>query len=131
MKITTVAAFVAGMSLTFGNGVAHAQGQNPPGVDPTHYQCYRVSQQKPIRGAAKLKDQFIGWQTRIGNAAFLCNPVEKNGEPPKDKETHLVCYSIPARNAGKKVLVRHQFGEQVLTVGGTVFLCLPSIKKVL
>jgi hypothetical protein len=131
MKIVTAAVIAAGISFSVGTGPAFAQGQNPPGVDPTHYQCYRVSAQKPIRAAAKLKDQFVGWGVRLGRAMLLCNPVEKNGERPKDPDTHLVCYSIPAKNAGKKVVVRHQFGEQVLTVGGTVFLCLPSTKKVL
>ena len=131
MRIATIAAVAAGISFALGMGVACAQGPNPPGVDPTHYQCYRVSQQKPLRGAPKLKDQFLGWQTKIGAALFLCNPVEKNGEPPKDKETHLVCYQIPAKNAGKRVVVRNQFGEHTLSVGGTVVLCVPSIKKVL
>ena len=122
------------LALGFGIAVssaAQAQGKDPPGVNPTHFQCYRVSQQKPIKAEAKVTDQFGGASYKLGAALFLCAPASKNGEPVKDKETHLTCYSIPAKNAGKKVIVTHQFGSQQLTVGGSVVLCLPSIKKVL
>ena len=127
MKISTILAIGIGMAL-----IAPAQAQkNPDGVNPTHFQCYRVSQQKPIKGEAKVKDQFTGMSYKLGAAMFLCAPASKNGEPVKDEKTHLTCYSIPAKNAGKKVMVTHQFGEQVLAVGGSVTLCLPSLKKVL
>lgn len=119
-----------GFGIAFGS-TAQAQGKDPPGVNPTHFQCYRVSQQKPIRAEAKVVDQFGGASYKLGKALFLCAPASKNGEPVKDKETHLTCYSIPAKNAAKKVVVRHQFGEQLLKVGGSVTLCLPSLKKVL
>jgi len=121
----------AGLALAI-TSTAHAQGPNPPGVDPAHYQCYRVSQAKPVKPVAvKLTDQFGTWGPKIGNALFLCTPVSKNGAEVKDKVTHLVCYSIPAKNAGKKVTVTNQFGSQILTVGGTVVLCVPSLKKVM
>ena len=129
MKLSTMLA--AGLTLAF-IPAAHAQTKNPPGVNPAHYQCYRVSQAKPLKPVAlKLKDQFGAWGPKLGNALFLCAPVSKNGEDVKDQLTHLTCYQIPAKNAGKKVLVTHQLGEQVLTVGGTVFMCLPSLKKVM
>jgi hypothetical protein len=35
------------------------------------------------------------------------------------------------KNAGKKVEVINQFGKAILTIGGTVQLCVPSLKKVL
>jgi hypothetical protein len=118
-----------GMALT---SAAQAQGQNPPGVNPDHYLCYRVSQQKPIKPVAvKLADQFGNFGTKIGNALFLCAPVSKNGAEVKDKVTHLTCYSVSAKNAGKTVQVTNQFGTQVLTVGGSVVLCVPSLKKVI
>ena len=129
MKSSIILAIGIGMALST---VGPAQAKDPPGVNSTHFQCYRVSQQKPLKPTqVKLADQFGKWAPKLGNALFLCNPVEKNGEPMKDKVTHLTCYQLPAKNAGKKVLVTHQLGEQVLKVGGTMILCLPSLKKVL
>jgi len=93
---------------------AQAQGgKNPPGVNPTHFLCYRVSQSAPLKPPAsvKLADQFGGLGTKIGNALFLCTPVSKNGEELKDKTTHLTCYSVAAKNAGKTVKVTHQLGS--------------------
>jgi hypothetical protein len=124
------------LALGFGIAVssaAQAQGKDPPGVNPTHFLCYRVSQAAPLKppAAVKLADQFGALGTKIGNALFMCTPVSKNGEEMKDKTTHLTCYSVSAKNAGKKVKVTHQLGSQVLTVGGSVVLCLPSIKEVL
>jgi len=127
----------AAILLAIGFGIAvtsTAQAQkNPEGVNPTHFLCYRVSQAAPLKppAAVKLSDQFGAFGTRIGNALFLCTPVGKNGEESKDQKTHLTCYSVAAKNAGKKVVVRHQLGEQKLAVGGSVVLCLPSLKKVL
>jgi hypothetical protein len=127
----------AAILLTIGAGIAfvspaQAQGKDPPGVNPTHFVCYRVSQSTKLKPAAvKLKDQFGAFGSKIGNPLFLCTPVSKNGEEVKDSKTHLTCYSISAKNAGKKVKVTHQLGSQVLTVGGSVVLCLPSIKEVM
>ena len=71
------------------SSAALAQGKDPPGVNPTHFQCYRVSQQKPLQAEAKVTDQFGGPSYKLGAAMFLCAPASKNGEPVKDKETHL------------------------------------------
>jgi len=30
----------------------------------------------------------------------------------KDKTTHLVCYQVAAKNAGKKVKITHQLGRR-------------------
>jgi hypothetical protein len=129
MKASIFLALGLGMALT---SAAQAQGANPPGVDPAHFLCYRVSQEKPIKPVeVKLADQFGNFGTKIGNALFLCAPVSKNGADVKDKVTHLTCYSVSAKNAGKKVKVTNQFGSQILTVGGSVVLCVPSIKEVL
>jgi hypothetical protein len=133
MKAITTAV-IGGVVLVIGFGFLSptAQGQNPPGVDPTHYQCYRVSEIKPIRAkAVKVVDQFTKSAPKVQRASLVCAPVEKNGEPPKDKDTHLTCYTVPAVNAGKKVRMIHQLGEHDLQVGGSVVLCLPSIKKLL
>jgi hypothetical protein len=133
MTRTTVTALCATAAIAIGlGGIALAQAPNPPGVDPTHYQCYRVSQIKPIKPKrVTLVDQFTKGGAAIQQPAFICTPVEKSGEPPKDRETHLTCYTVPARNANKKVRMIHQAGEHDLAVGGSTVLCLPSIKKVL
>jgi hypothetical protein len=114
-------------------GVAQAQSPNPPGIRLDHYHCYRVSpvtRFRPLR--VRLVDQFGRLQPTVVREQFLCAPVEKNGEPIKDKEDHLVCYSVTGgRNAGKRVEIINQFGKAVLQVGGTVTFCVPSLKKVL
>jgi hypothetical protein len=129
MKATILLALGLGIAVT---AAAQAQGANPPGVNPAHYLCYRVSQAAAVKPVAvKLKDQFGAWGSKIGNALFLCTPVSKNGEEVKDEKTHLTCYSVAAKNAGRRVKVTNQFGSQVLTVGGSVVLCVPSLKEVL
>ena len=129
MKASIILALGFGIAFT---SAAQAQGGNPPGVNPAHFFCYRVSQAAPIKppAAVKLKDQFGDFGTKIGSALFLCTPVSKNGEEVKDQKTHLTCYSVSAKNAGKKVKVTNQFGSQILTVGGSVVLCVPSLKEV-
>jgi hypothetical protein len=63
---------------------------------------------------------------------FLCVPVEKNGGRINNKEDHLLCYVVTGgKNAGKHVEVTNQFGKAILAVGGTVQICVPSLKKVL
>ena len=111
----------AAILLTIGAGIAfgspaQAQGKDPPGVNPTHFVCYRVSQSTKLKPAAvKLKDQFGAFGSKIGNPLFLCAPVSKNGEEVKDSKTHLTCYSISAKNASKKVkALRTYLGSQVL-----------------
>lgn len=129
MKTTIIAAFSTAVALSF--GLSAAQAQSP--IDPTHYQCYRaIESTKPLPAKpVKLADQFQAFDTRTARVAFLCVPVEKNGEPIKDKETHLVCFTIRGKDPKKKVLVRHQFGEQQLTIGTSTHLCLPATKRVL
>ena len=110
---------------------APAQAKDPPGVNPTHFLCYRVLQSTALKPTAvKLKDQFGAFGTKIGRPLFLCTPVSKNGEPVKDERTHLTCYQISAKNAARKVRVVNQFGSQILAVGGSVALCVPSLKDV-
>jgi len=130
MKTMFVTALAAGLAIASGTDAAYAK--DPEGVAPSHFVCYRVSQQTRLPPTAvKLKDQFVGFGTRVGPAALLCAPVDKNGEGIKDEKTHLTCYTISAKNAGKTVAVQNQFGEQKLRVGGSVTLCVPSLKKVL
>jgi hypothetical protein len=111
---------------------APAPEGDPQGVNPTHYQCYRVSPITRLQPKKlTLKDQFTSRGLVLGPVVSICAPVSKNGQPVKDERTHLTCYQVPAVNAGKKVRVQHQFGTQDLAVGGSTMVCLPSLKKVL
>jgi hypothetical protein len=114
-------------------GVVHAQGPNPPGIKLDHYHCYRLSPVTKFKQQkVKLADQFGVSTAVLLREAFLCTPVEKNGEPIKDKDDHLLCYIVEGgKNAGKKVETVNQFGKAILQVGGTVQVCVPSLKKVL
>jgi hypothetical protein len=111
---------------------ANAQGKDPPGVNPSHYQCYRVSEQaafKPV--GVKLADQFGASGAQILKPIMLCAPTSKNGAPVKDPKTHLVCYQEEgAKSADKLVSTTNQFGTDKLTVGGPTMLCVPSLKTV-
>src|SRR5262249_17053402 len=58
---------------------SHAQNKNPPGVNPTHYQCYRVSEVEPFKPReVKLRDQFGTSTTKVSKTSFLCAPIDKN-----------------------------------------------------
>ena len=104
----------------------------PPRIDPTHYQCYKVEPAGSLRPQqVRLKDQFTSTSVRLGTLAFLCAPVEKNGEPARDPNTHLACYTVPPTRANKRVEVTHQFGPHRMTVVTSSLLCLPSSKRVL
>ena len=125
-KIAIGAACVLGMGAS-----ARAQGQNPEGVNPEHYECYQISGQvRPI--PVKLKDQFGASDARVVKPAYLCNSVQKNDQPIKDERTHLVCYQIIGpKPANKAVRVVNQFGNQPLKVTSAQLLCVPSLKEVL
>src|SRR5687768_6780878 len=105
---------------------AQAQGQNPRGVNPTHYQCYEVTS---VRGnvqpvEVKLRDQFGRSQVTLQKPNYICAPVQKNDSRPSDRRTHLVCYfGFDAQPVNKKVRVENQFGKDVLGVGKAVFVC--------
>ena len=132
MKIVTIAA--VGVVLgTITLGGAHAQNPNPPGIKLDHYQCYRLSPVVRFRPQkVKLTDQFGTSEAVIVREQFLCAPVEKNGGEIINKQDHLVCYVVTGgKDARKKVEIVNQFGKAVLQLGGTVQVCVPSLKKVL
>ena len=130
MKTTTAALTVITMIALGVATPVHAQGKNPPGVNPTHYQCYRVSETEPFKPRdVKLRDQFGTSVANVLKTSILCAPVDKNSLPAKDKQTHYVCYEEEGKTVGRKVSVTNQFGKQILTVGGPTLLCLPSAKK--
>ena len=111
---------------------ANAQGKDPPGVNPSHYQCYRIAEQTPFKSVGvTLKDQFNASDAKILKPILLCAPTSKNGAVVKDPKTHLVCYQEDgAKSADKTVSVTNQFGTEKLTVGGPTMLCVPSLKTV-
>jgi hypothetical protein len=131
MKAIITLSAVATAALTL--GIAQAQAPNPPGIKLDHDTCYRVSPAKQFKQQkVKLADQFGVSGAVVVREQFLCAPVEKNGGQINDKEDHLVCYVVTGgKNAAKKVEVTDQFGKAVMAVGGTVQLCVPSLKKVL
>jgi hypothetical protein len=130
MKNVSLAA--CGIAAAFALGVsapAHAQGENPAGVNPEHYLCYRIA--GPFRPIPiKWKDQFATGEARVMRPVFLCNPVQKNNQEIKDEKTHLVCFQLgPQRPANKRVIVQNQFGKQQFRVGDPQLLCVPSLKE--
>jgi hypothetical protein len=131
MKIITVAAVAATLGVALAG--AHAQSPNPPGIKLDHYQCYRLSPVTKFKQQkVKLTDQFGTSTAVVVREQFLCAPVEKDGGEIINKQDHLVCYIVDGgKNAGKKVEIVNQFGKAVLQVGGTVQICVPSLKKVL
>ena len=111
-----------------------AQAQkDPPGVNPEHYSCYRVSPAKPFKlQKVTLSDQFGNSTAYVVQEALLCTPVSKNDQPIKDKVTHLMCYTLKAdKSANKAVSITNQFGTFTMKVGLLTQLCVPSLKKVL
>jgi hypothetical protein len=131
MKKIALAAGIGAACLLGVSAPARAQGKNPEGVNPEHYECYQVTGQLralPVR----LKDQFGSTEARVVKPVYLCNPVQKNDQPIKDERTHLVCYQIVGpKQANKAVRVVNQFGTQPLKVTAPQLLCVPSLKEVL
>lgn len=129
--IIALSAACATLLLSF--GAARAQSPNPPGIKLDHYQCYRVSPETRFRQQrVKLKDQFGGSVAGILRENFLCAPVEKNEGKIANEQDHLMCYVVSGgTDARKRVEIINQFGKAIVKVGGTVTLCVPSLKKVL
>ena len=131
MKFTSLIILAAAASVTLGLHPAQAQG-NPPGINPEHYACYKVSA-GPLRPMpVTLKDQFGVGRGFAVQAAFLCAPVSKNEQSIKDERTHLLCYTVRANKAAnKRVQIVNQFGRSEMKVGPISWLCVPSLKRVL
>jgi hypothetical protein len=125
-----------GVALAIGLGIcrplyAQAPSPNPPGINPAHYQCYKVAGQSPPI-VVRLLDQFgTSPNVRVPQPVFLCTPVGKNGEPISDERTHLVCFADSGvRPPNRTVRVTNQFGTQILRVATPATLCVPSLKQV-
>jgi len=128
---STITAILAATIAVLGMSAAHAQ-KDPPGVNPEHYSCYRVSA-KPFKAQkVSLSDQFGNTTAYVVQESLLCTPVSKNEQPIKDKVTHLMCYTLKAdKSANKAVSITNQFGTFTMKVGQLTQLCVPSTKKVL
>ena len=105
-----------------------AQTKDPPGVNPAHYQCYRVAEGQPFQPReVKLADQFGASGAKVLKPIVLCAPVSKNGAPVRDKRTHLMCYEDEGAESGSQ---EGRGGTETLSVGGPWTLCVPSLKTV-
>jgi hypothetical protein len=111
-----------------------ARGDNPPDVDPEHFQCYVPREEVELAELQRplLVDQFGRSRPDVFRVRLLCLPVSKNGDPVQDQRTHLVCYeeSIGAE-VNETVRTRDQFGRLELFVREARLLCLPARKRVL
>ncbi len=110
---------------------AYGQGKDPRGVNPAHYQCYRVGESEGFKPLdVKLADQFGASGAKVLKPVMLCAPTSKNGAAVKDQKTHLVCYEDEGpKPVDRKAKVLNQFGTSVLAVGGPTMLCVPSLKS--
>lgn len=104
-------------------------GENPPGVDPEHFQCYHMHDLSPFEPRrVALRDQFGRSVERIVEPEFFCTPVGKNGSAIEDRRTHIVCYAYlnPDNDPAAAVRTRDQFGRLRFRVGLAVLLCAPA-----
>jgi hypothetical protein len=130
MKPSLLLALATSLSITLVT-TASAQGPNPPGVNPQHYECYDVVDSIPrLAQKVELRDQFGASATVTARAMFLCNPVSKNNGRITDKLTHFVCYEIRPVKFAKWVATTNQFGVDTLAVRSPHMLCVPSLKTV-
>jgi hypothetical protein len=124
--------FVVAISLAL---PAHAQdGRNPPGVNPTHYQCYSVEAPASEITLKALRDQFGASEAvKLGRPVMLCAPTQKNNLAPRDRTTHYLCYEeAGAKPADRKVRIINQLTKQTgiaLAVQAPRLLCVPSLKR--
>jgi len=105
-----------------------------------HFECYKIGITKntpkfvPQLGVS-LGDQFGTMTVDVKKPAFLCNPVDKQGEDPTapNHVDHLMCYQAKQTDAVKFVkitgaFVEDQFGSETLDVKKPALLCVPALK---
>jgi hypothetical protein len=126
--IAIAAALASGPS---GGGAPTAQAATLP---LAHFACYGAAFTSSPPREVKLTNQFGATPAVVRTPRRLCAPAVKNGEPIKDRTSHLVCYAISGtigpRPSGV-VSVRNQFGTLRVTVliDTPESLCLPSSKS--
>ncbi len=113
-----------------------------PGAFVTdHFECYKIGITKntpkfvPQLGVS-LGDQFGAMTVDVKKPAFLCNPVDKEGEDPTAPThiDHLFCYKAKQVDAVKfvkivGVFVNDQFGSETLDVKKPTMLCVPALEN--
>lgn len=100
--------------------------QEPPPPNPAapgfeHYKCYKARQEP------RVDDQFGSRRVAIWTA-FLCTPVQKNEEPIRNPDRHLLCYKVPQTPFVANVLANNQFGLERLRLVKHREFCVPSKK---
>ncbi len=97
-----------------------------------HFKIYDVAD-IPTPASVQLRGQFdedfVPAQVRA--LSYFATPVDKNGEGLINPNAHLSWYSIVerTRTEPRSVIVRNQFGEDLLTVGRPLFLLAPAEKR--
>jgi hypothetical protein len=133
MKIAIIGILTAATLASTAATPAQAQnGKNPPGVNPNHYHCYKITDSSGFKGlAVKLADQFQTSEAKVLKPVYLCAPVTKNNIAMRDKVTHLLCYEKEGgKPADKKAIITNQFGKIEVAVGAPELLCVPSLKQI-
>jgi len=101
----------------------------PTGLEPgyEHYKCYKLPPQFPGITVGVV-DQFGARSLQVVVRTRLCNPVQKNADPIRFAQRHLVCYLVKPTLTPPSVTYNNQFGSRTLTFGPDKQLCLPSRK---
>jgi hypothetical protein len=113
-----------------------------PGAFVTdHFECYKVA---VTSGTPKfiavpgvtLQDQFGSMTVTVKKPAYLCTPVDKNGEDPTapNHVSHLMCYQVKQTDLVKFVkvtglFVNNQFGPEEVDAKKPSLLCVPALKN--
>jgi hypothetical protein len=123
-------------------GPPHQKKPQPPGL--SHFTCYPVRLAPGATGypnvpaVVQLKDEFTKKPVRakVSNVPDeLCLPTKKvigkKVTPAVNPRLHLLCFPVSSTPIVKKVWDQNQFGTQVIKIGKTTNLCLPSLKQVI
>jgi len=97
-----------------------------------HYKVWKVETiafERPV----SLKGQFDAapWQAHVRSLEYLANPVEKNGQPIRFPDRHLVAYFLrQAKEEGPRrwVTFTNQFGPARWRLTDPALLLLPASK---
>jgi hypothetical protein len=112
-----------------GGGTTTTTIPSPPG---DHFKCYKLrgGGHRFHPGPVGLVDQFGASASVAEEPERLCNPVDKEGEGITDPTAHLMCYDLAQEKGfqARDVVVRNQFGDQILTVVRPESLCVPATK---
>lgn len=123
-------------------GPPNQKKPQPPGL--SHFTCYPVRLAPGAKGYpnvpafVQLKDEFVPKPVRAKVSDIpdeLCLPTKKvigksvtNVVNPR---LHLLCFAVSQTPIAKRVWDQNQFGTQVVSIGKTTNLCLPSLKQVI